>query len=812
MRPSMNEVAEDPPKMPEPKVSIVSLRQSYPAAPKLILPSNSSVSSFSLPGEPFKNMGPTVWIEPADPAPAHVGEEPGWAEFVSKFVPTWASEPIPEHLTGGPVVSVRRIVDPQDPAQKPSLKQALYNVIDGTVELADNGPFYEDDLRFSGGSRLIRARPGFRPLLTIERSQTGVVRERSAVFILPEGKNLILDGLDLVVDVNVLSSNQSAFFLCQGSTVTLRNCTITVINNQRQTFAVFQTEAAPHPSRIRLERSLIRGWPYLKAFELGKGPVEVALLGSAIVGGRSPLIACARPEAGSERRVHILRSLLACSGPIIELDGLSQGGRPNPVVVRAFESTFGRFEGTGKSKASMVGLREDAAAGELMSWTGNRNIFAGWSDWVSAGANHTVKVADLDAARWTWPNTDLNSKMKGESWPIPIGLDLITATHLRDQAPELLATLVRMAAPSPYLMEKTIGRFSRFSIPAILPDVLAAPTIISVKSPQPITQPLNPIPNPRVLRELAFDPEALPWKGDLGLFLNQQIRPDDKRIRVKVKYGRNCSFTPVRVRHGISLEIVYDPTPSLMNAVGHSVKLQPLNFTPFKGARGEALIDVHGGDLLISNVRFERDAASRLKSLILVEDGHLILDRCWFQARGGGEVNGGGLITFRASSTRRLINTSGVFNVLPDQPIDRPICRLIDCLLITGGDAVTAEMGRGFIALTQCAIAAGGTALSLVPAKVARSAFDVGLSLDRCTLSAEKSFVLLGRWPGNAPGPERPWVLKSQRCASCRTSRGRAKVSCFASSRSRWRVGPYSGIPSATPSRSSISPPGPTRW
>ena len=75
---------------------------------------------------------------------------------------------------------------------------------------------------------------------------------------------------------------------------------------------------------------------------------------------------------------------------------------------------------------------------------------------------------------------------------------------------------------------------------------------------------------------------------------------------------------------------------------------------------------------------------------------------------------------------------------------------------------LTAEVGRGIVSLTQCAVA-GGNAFVLSPAKVARrSRFDADLSLERCTIAAEKSFVTLEAWPGSAPGPDRPWLVFSR--------------------------------------------------
>ena len=97
--------------------------------------------------------------------------------------------------------------------------------------------------------------------------------------------------------------------------------------------------------------------------------------------------------------------------------------------------------------------------------------------------------------------------------------------------------------------------------------------------------------------------------------------------------------------------------------------------------------------------------------------------------------------------------------------VDRPVCRIVDSILITSGVALKAELGRGLVALTQCAVAAGDAAFDLVPSKVARSRFIADLVMDHCTVTSERSIVRFGPWPGGAPGPDRPWLINSQNCA-----------------------------------------------
>ena len=157
------------------------------------------------------------------------------------------------------------------------------------------------------------------------------------------------------------------------------------------------------------------------------------------------------------------------------------------------------------------------------------------------------------------------------------------------------------------------------------------------------------------------------------------------------------------------------------------------------------------------------DETSRLEHLIHVEDGHLVLSRCQFTAPGSSADFAGDLIAFRSLSTQP-------FPVDPSRPlfatqVDRPVCRLDESILITGGIALKAELGKGMVALTECAIAAGVTGVELLPSKVSRRRFEADLVMDHCTLTSERSIVRIGPWRGLPPGPDRPWLITSRNCA-----------------------------------------------
>ena len=179
--------------------------------------------------------------------------------------------------------------------------------------------------------------------------------------------------------------------------------------------------------------------------------------------------------------------------------------------------------------------------------------------------------------------------------------------------------------------------------------------------------------------------------------------------RVRVQGSGPHRFTPVKLPRGLRLEIKVEPYS----------QAEPPTWSPAEGSTGTALIELQGGALVIANLVVRHEPTARLEHLIHVEDGHLVLSRCQLVAPVSAE-SAGDLIAFRSVTTQpRPANLGGP---LFSFAIDRPVCRLIDCVLITGGHALQAELGRGLVALSNCAVAASGTAIELTPAKVARAA------------------------------------------------------------------------------------------
>jgi serine/threonine-protein kinase len=700
-------------------------------------------------------------------------------EVEARFLPA-AMDPLPAM---GSKIVVRRLLEAGDLAQTASLATAFGRPGD-LVEFADAGPYFEDDCQLRGKARLVRGRPGIRPMIKVESTSQSVIKDQEAKFVLGGGnlEQLVIEGVDLVVDLRDLPPRQSSLFLARGAELTLRDCTITLVNgDDRGNFSLIRLEEGLRANRVRLERTLIRG-PIRTLVDLTAARAQIELDRSVVLSESGAVVVAESVEKAS-RSLSLYRSVIASRGPLVEwttrAGSVAWDPRWRALTVHALGSSFVRVDGgvptaLFHSRATVPG----GATGPL-DWHGEDNTFVGWPAWFSSGTGNTVTVAGLDEARSTWKDTDSSSTEAATPWPPAALRDDLEANNLAASLPRRKATLATVARPHPFLRELTVGNLAKLPTPEIAANPLPfVPPAVAKDEPQPElrsrpdprtrleprtgpepkTRP-EPKARPIVPLDLQLDLATAPYQGDLGRFLAEKVTEPRTRTTVHVRGTGVHPFSPVRLPDGASVVILVEPS--------FGARTAPPSWAPTPEAAGVPLIELRRGDLSLTGLSFVEEGPNRPRHWIKVEDSLLAIRSCRFRDGASADARIGAAIAFEATGVTPLTPRSGAFTTY----VNRPTLRIRDAIVWTGGEALRLDVGRGAVDLENCLIISGGPAATLNPSKVPRDRFEADLILERCTIATDRTAIQLGAWPGDPAGPVRPWLLATRQCVFPRVQR-----------------------------------------
>jgi serine/threonine-protein kinase len=678
--------------------------------------------------EPAPAPVAVAWVEPSEPSPGEDPAEPTLPEAIeAQCLPDWTKV---EPALDGSTVLVRRLEHGRGHAM--SLTRAL-DSIGGTAVIADRGPFFEAITRFGSKPKRVQARPGTRAVVVIEAPSTvTAARGRSALFVL-EGPDLLLEGLDLVVPLGEFPSHVTALFQCRSGCLTLRDCTLTIVGPPERPFTAFRLgDGGPTPAdgapRLRLERTLLQGQAMtLIEFSGRAGRAwlsrSVALCGASSAVAISPVEGLTAPRS---RELLLHRSILAERRSAIDASRAGAGNAP--LVVRAAGSTLARVQGGGAT-APLIETRGGAPR-SLVDWSGDANVFAGWSGWLSnpqAPNDPASRLDDLSAARALW-RSDEASQEQYSPWPDPQPGDW-TRDDLEARARDALGTTRRVAWREPRVLLDTVATY-------------------------PTLEAAGPPAAPSTARALAFDANDPRWGGDLGRFLAAQELEGVTHLAVEVRGQGEHALTPIRLPDGVGLSIVVPPPVA---------GVAPLSWSLSPGDPPAPAFLVRRAPLSLDGVRLRSTSP---EPLVVAEDGDLRLSRCVLLGPAPVDPRApeSSLVRFRASSSQALgLPAEGDRPEVPATPLTTAI--LTDCVLIAPGAALRAEVACGVVGLRNCAVVGAASAIVLDSLPVARDRFRADLQLDRTTIAAGRGFIRLGPWPGSPAGPARPWLVSSNRTA-----------------------------------------------
>ena len=719
---------------------------------------------------------PSVWSEPLD-AETQLDPEPDYGAIdESRLIPVWARVPDRSAPTGK-IVILQRLVDPRSPETKSTLKSAFEVVGATAIEIRDNGPFFERDLRFVGDRRWLGASAGFRPMIVIEPSRGETAAAQDACFDLGE-KELVLEGVDLVIDLAKIARSTVAIFSVGGGSLTLRNCTLTLLNQSDQSFSIVKTGRSTKASRCLLDLSIVRG-SFTSFIEAGSGPVQTTISRSLIFNRTGCVVLDTGQGSGPpDREFAIIRSILATGNSTFVRAGSVIAARSRKLLVlRALGSTFAHFQTL--QPVPFCRSLGPVAPAEMMDWKGEANEFQGWSSWFAVSGSPEGELDSLQAARSVWESTDRLSVENRIPWPDPPIAERIVPAQLYEFAPSRLTTLQRLPTPAATLLEQTANTFDRPDDPqpytreivASAPDskrlipnsrdfapTKAAGAPFLPPSERRVDTPAFGVVPGQIRgtphRDLVFKTDEPGQNGDLGLFLAANIKPGEKLVRVRVEGFGDHPFTPFRAPDDLGLEILVVPRP------GGIVPSWNATTTTSAGA----MIELRGGSLSLTGMKLNREGSPLLRSIIRVERGHLIINRCRLTESAKASKSEGAMIEFVASGTKPLDPLMPEFSGPFDGFYDRPVCSVSDSILKGAGRVVSSELGRGMLAFRQSVLISSETILDLTLSKVAKNRVLADLVLDHCSLSAEQGFVDFGPWLGARPGPDRPLVVSSLGC------------------------------------------------
>ena len=622
-------------------------------------------------------------------------------------------------------IVVRRIVDDDPIPQVTTLAGALGLPTD-LVEIADLGPWHEDNFQVAGKSRLIRGRGGIRPILQVQLTWQALIRDQPAKFVLggTNGiENLVFEGIDLVVDVRDLPLTQSTLFLCQGLNLTFRDCTITVANaeDRRTGFAVFRLADGPRPNQIRLERSLIRG-PIQTLVEHEANRAQVVFDRTVIVGATGPLVAFNdRDQANCS--IFLERSLLISRGSIF-----AWAKPPTATSIHVLGTTFAHLDPA--AHAPWMTMR-NLAEGNLkqgLDYAGSGNQWIGWAGAIQESGGLGSSGSIRQEIRAIWPESDSASGESATSWPPSMVPESVTARSLASLVPSLGPTLAQVARPDPYLLDETVYLFARLPAPVALNDLTSS---AQADGSRPIVA-------------LGFDADATP-ESDFGVLLRDKVTDPTKRYVVRVTGTGIHAMTPVRLPDETSLVITGPVGTTSTQAVPVFYPSRP----------GLALIEVVRGDLAMAHLGFSNEGSTRTEHWLRVEDGLLALKRCRYRDTPTTAEPSSAAIVLTARSRGPLPPRVGSFQ----NPSDRLLADLQDCWINTTGAAIQAEVRRGVVRLENCLILAGEAAFRLNPVFDSASGLEADLILENCTVLAERLGVAVASAPGSGEFAGRPWLI-----------------------------------------------------
>lgn len=571
------------------------------------------------------------------------------------------------------------------------------------VEIHDNGPLYVPAVALKGHSLILRAGPGYRPLLVWDPSPPpgGTPPSRDVLLSMSQG-SLTLENLDLVLArANLSGADLAALAHVSDGDFLARDCTFSVAGKQRGGVAVVRFEGG----KCRLSRCLARG-TNLMALDLRRPGADVLLDGCLVVGGEQPVLhVTARGEPPTTLRV--ARSTLVAGRSLVKVR-LAAGTDVPALHWVGWDSLLAR---TGDAPASEL-LAVEGADTTALKWRSVNCLYAGWKTLLAGAESIAGSSHDVWLRRWQRLDGD---RVDPAPWPVAAILD---PAEINPREYRTAGTAAGYAATGG---GATLG-CNVESLPPARDNWLALTTerggLLPLAMPDSGTAPEIPTTPAGLYHGGRLDPT----RTDLGAYLREVQRSAQlgPRVVLHLAGSGEARSTPVKVS-GSSLVLYFEPAEA---------GATPLVLAPPTPGRGTdpALIEVEKGDLEVigGQIQFPNFRQARLPSYLLkVSGGDLRLQGCrLIGPLGQAPGNYRGLVHFEGSGEA------------PPRG-----CAVYETILVSGKAGVHVTGSGARLHLRHNVLVAGTDAVYFEPGAAARPRLDVQGLLEHNTVAARGALL-----------------------------------------------------------------------
>ena len=735
---------------------------------------------------PDKPPGPVVW-PPLRPDAPQINKE----QLRHTFEAATANDPPPPPADASTYLVSRT---PRGPRHYSSLRQAAAAAASEkaadplgrrlpavVIEIHDNGPLYETPAAFADKDVLIRAAPGYRPLIFWEAA----ANQEGEPFFSARGGRLTLQDLDLVFSRDRPEAARRAFVRVTGGDFFARRCTFSVAGSHPAGVALARLEAAPgerkpHPTHGRLHRCQGRGQSLI-ALDLDTPQADVLIDECLLVGGELPLVDV-KVRGEEPVRLRWLRSTLVAGQTCLAIRADRPRLLAQAVDWHAWDVVLAR---PGRSQGGVLVSLPEKGTPALLRWQAVNCLVCGWRDPIP-GAK-TLEVAN---------------RIETEGWPAAMFLELagIAATEYRTDA--VPGAPVGFAATSwPCLAGKESVAPPTLGCPvAHLPparDNWLQWTVDSFVALPVDVQPDArrseiPMPNDGLYHGERLDISRV----DVGAYLERVKAMSKLGPRVVLHLfrsgdGKTVPTSPVRLK-GSDLVVVLEPyqrqrevpppgppgppgppDPS-RTLPGSGQFSRPPDTLPKKPAAataeserlllfansravkdGQAFVEVEGGnlDVIGGEIRCPDFRQALLTPyLIRVKGGNLRLYDCWLQ----------GPLFDPPDNFKALVRVEGAGPAAGPEAACQ--CGIGASVLASGRAAVSVAGLGARLRLERSVIVAGTDGVAFEPGTGPHPRMSLHCTMERMTVAARGAVVHLGD-VGRQPPPAEPLVLQTRACA-----------------------------------------------